>query len=170
MNTAIRPEIPEDRHAIWKVNRAAFETADEANLVDALRDGGYIKVSLVADVGGKIVGHILFSRLAIMTDVGTVEALSLAPMAVLPDHQRQGVGSELVEAGLEACRAKGHKIVVVLGHAEFYCRFGFSAELARPLESPFGGGEAWMATELVPGALHSVSGKVQYSPPFGRFE
>ena len=66
----------------------------------------------------------------------------------------------------EACRKKGHKIVVVLGHTEFYPRFGFSAELAQPLESPFGGGEAWMAMELVSGALAGVEGRVEYPPPF----
>jgi len=109
---------------------------------------------------------ILFSRLPIVTEGGTVDALSLAPMAVLPSHQRQGVGSRLVEAGLETCRENGHKIVVVLGHPDFYPRFGFSADLAQPLESPFGGGEAWMAMELVPGALAGVEGRVEYPAPF----
>jgi putative acetyltransferase len=91
-------------------------------------------------------------------------------MAVLPDFQRRGIGSKLVEAGLEACRKQGHKIVVVLGHPDFYPRFGFSAELAQPLKSPFGGGEAWMAMELVPGALEGVVGRVEYPPPFGSIE
>ena len=68
---------------------------------------------------------------------------------------------------MEACREKGHKLVLVLGHPEFYPRFGFSADLARPLESPFGGGEAWMAMELVPGALMGIAGRVEYPPPFG---
>ena len=115
---------------------------------------------------GQIVGHILFSRVAIVTRDGTLDALSLAPMAVLPSDQRRGIGSRLVEAGLKASRERGHRIVVVLGHPEFYPRFGFSAEVARPLESPFGGGEAWMALELVPGALEGVEGRVEYSPPF----
>jgi putative acetyltransferase len=162
----IRPETASDLDAIRRVNRAAFDSDAEANLVDALRDGGYVEVSLVAEVDGEIVGHILFTRLPIVTKVGTVDALSLAPMAVLPSHQRQGIGSRLVEAGLQACREKGYKIVVVLGHTEFYPRFGFSADLARPLESPFGGGEAWTAMELVPGALAGVEGRVEYPPPF----
>ena len=76
----------------------------------------------------------------------------------------------MVEAGLEACRVQSHKIIVVLGHPEFYPRFGFSAELAQPLESPFGGSAAWMAMELAPGALEGVVGKVEYPPPFGVFE
>ncbi|MEZ5944920.1 MAG: N-acetyltransferase [Planctomycetaceae bacterium] len=170
MSVAIRPEAEQDREAIWNVNQAAFEGDDEANLVDALRDGGFVEVSLVAEVDGKIVGHILFSRVAIITNVGTVDALSLAPMAVLPSHQRQGIGSSLVEAGLEACREAGHRIVVVLGHPEFYPRFVFSAELARPLESPFGGSEAWMALELEPGALGEVEGRVEFSLPFRALE
>lgn len=170
MTLKIRPEADQDRKQVWSLNRAAFEAEDEANLVDALREGGYVEFSLVAEVDGEIVGHILFTRLTVKTNVGTVDALSLAPMAVLPSHQRQGIGSKLVEASLEVCRQKGHKIVVVLGHPEFYPRFGFSAELAQPLESPFGGGEAWMAKELVPGALEGVVGKVEFPPPFGVFE
>ncbi len=90
-------------------------------------------------------------------------------MAVLPDHQRRGVGSRLVADGLLACRQAGHRIVLVLGHPEFYPRFGFSADLAQTLESPFGSGAAWMALELVPGAMAGVQGRVEYPPPFGQF-
>lgn len=170
MRATIRPETTEDRADIWNVNQAAFGGDDEANLVDVLRDDGFVEVSLVAELDDQIVGHILFSRLPIITNSGVVEALSLAPMAVLPSHQQQGIGSKLVEAGLEACRKQGHKIAVVLGHPEFYPRFGFSAKIAQHLESPFGGGEAWMAMELVTGAMEGVVGKVEYPTPFGAFE
>jgi putative acetyltransferase len=88
-------------------------------------------------------------------------------MAVLPERQRQGIGSALVQKGLEACRQQGHRIVVVLGHSHFYPRFGFSPRLAAHLESPFSGGDSFMAVELVPGALDGVVGRVQYPPPFG---
>ncbi len=167
MTPAIRHETPADHEAVRQVNRLAFGQDDEAGIVDALRTGGSVRVSLVAEVGGAVVGHILFSDLPILTDGGTVPALSLAPMAVLPEFQRRGIGSALVQKGLEACRDRGHRIVVVLGHPAFYPRFGFSARLAEPLSNPFHGGEAWMAVELVPGALAGVSGWVRYPPPFG---
>jgi putative acetyltransferase len=88
-------------------------------------------------------------------------------MAVLPELQSQGIGSALVQKGLEACRQQGRRIVVVLGHAHFYARFGFSPKLAARLESRFSGGDSFMAQELVPGALDGVVGRVQYPPPFG---
>jgi putative acetyltransferase len=166
----IRPETNSDCQGIRRLNQAAFETDAEADLVDALREGGFVEVSLVAEKNGEIVGRILFSRLPIITIDGAVEAVSLAPMAALPSHQRQGIGSKLVHGGLEACREQGHKIAVVLGHPDFYPRFGFSAELARPLKNPFGGSDAWMALELVPGALAGVVGSVEYPPPFVAFE
>jgi putative acetyltransferase len=163
----IRAETDADQAAVRRVNQLAFGQDDEAGIVDALRHGGHARLSLVAEVGGAVVGHILFSDLPILTDGGTIPALSLAPMAVLPEHQKQGIGSALIRRGLEACQAQGHRIVVVLGHPHFYPRFGFSAEMARPLLSPFGGREAWMALELVPGALEGITGWVRYPPPFG---
>jgi putative acetyltransferase len=128
--------------------------------VDALREGGFLRVSLVAERAGRVVGHILFSDLPIITGDGPVPALSLAPMAVLPELQRQGIGSALVQRGLEACRQQGHRVVVVLGLSHFYPRFGFSPKLAAHLESPFSGSDSFMA-------LDGVAGRVQYPPPFG---
>ena len=142
MKISIRSEANEDWQSIWTLNRTAFEGDDEANLVDGLRDGGFVVGALVAEFDGKIVGHILFSHVLIVTENETVDAVSLAPMAVRPDFQRQGIGSQLVRAGLQTCRKHGQAIAVVLGHPEFYPRFGFSTDLARPLESPFGGGAA----------------------------
>ena len=152
--------------AIRAVNRLAFGGDDEARLVDALRDGGYARLSLVAEIDRQIVGHILFSDLLIVTPAETVPALALAPMAVLPDHQRQGIGSELVRRGLAVCRELGHSIVIVLGHPDFYPRFGFSAELASKLQSAYSG-DSFMALELVAGALGGRDGEVLYPPPFG---
>jgi len=162
----IRPERVDDRAAIREVNRLAFGQDEEANLVDALRSGGYVRASLVADDAGLIVGHILFSALPIETGSGTVDALALAPLAVTPARQRHGIGSTLVREGLRVCAAAGHRVLIVLGHADYYPRFGFSARLAKPLESPFPG-PSFMALELVPSALSGVTGAVRYPPPFG---
>lgn len=166
---AIRAEAPADRDAIRHVNRLAFGQEDEADLVDALRDGGYVRASLIAEVEQRVVGHILFSDLPIVTATGTVPALALAPMAVLPAFQRLGVGSELVRRGLVECWERGHRIIVVLGHPAFYPRFGFSHKLATRLASPFSGKESFMAAELVPGALDGIEGRVEYPPPFGKW-
>jgi putative acetyltransferase len=160
----VRPESTADHEAVRNVNRLAFGQEEEAQLVDALRDGGYVRVSLVAERGGRVVGHILFSELPVIRGAGTVPALALAPMAVLPDLQRQGIGSALVRRGLEACRQQGHRIVVGFGHLHFYPHFGFSPKLAGHLDSPFSDGDSFMAMELVPGALDGAVGRAQYAP------
>ncbi len=163
----IRPEKPEDADAIAGTNRQAFGSEESATLVTALRDGGHAELSLVAEVDGQIVGHIMFSGLPIITNRGEIEALSLAPMAVLPSRQRQGIGSKLVAEGLRLCAERGFRIVVVLGHPDFYPRFGFSAALGEQLVSPYSGaGSAWMAAELEAGAMKGVVGRVEYPPPF----
>jgi putative acetyltransferase len=166
MNPLIRPETSADHEAIGHVNRLAFGQDAEARLVDALRDGGYFRASLVADKDGQVVGHVLFSHLPIVTEAGTVPALALAPLAVLPEVQNQGIGSALVRRGMEVCKEQRHRIVIVVGHPPFYQRFGFSSKLAAKLESPYSGRESFMAVELVPGALDGVTGRVQYPPPF----
>ncbi len=164
----IRTETPGDIHAVHELNRLAFGQNDEAALVEALRAGGYGVASLVAEHGGSIVGHILFSHLAIELDGKAIEAAALAPMAVLPDRQRAGIGSALVRAGLEACRAGGIAAVVVLGHPDYYPRFGFSTHATRGLRSPFpGAGDTFMALELVAGALNVSDAIVRFAPPFG---
>lgn len=168
MRVIVRPETAADRPAIREVNRLAFGRDDEANLVEALREGGHVRISLAAEEAGRIVGHVLFGELPIETEVGTVEALALAPLAVVPERQRRGIGSLLAREGLRMCAEVGHRIVVVLGHPTFYPRFGFSADKASRLKSPFSG-PAFMAIELAPGALDGVDGEVRYPPPFGLF-
>jgi putative acetyltransferase len=165
MSPIIRPETTADHEAIRQVNRIAFGGQDEARLVDALREGGYVRVSLVAEEDGLVVGHILFSALTIATPQGNIEPLALAPMAVVPSHQRKGIGSSLVREGLRACREAGHRIVIVVGHPEFYPRFGFSAKRAEPLGSQYSG-PAFMAVELVSNALQGIEGEVRFPPPF----
>jgi len=165
----VRPENTADgaeRSTIHAVNSAAFGRPDEADLVDALRAEGAVLLSLVAEREGQVVGHILFSRMWIETAAGEVPAVSLAPMVVLPAHQRRGIGERLVRHGLDLLRERGERIVVVLGHPGYYPRFGFSAGQAGALESPFRR-EAFMALELTPGALNGICGKVKYPAAFG---
>jgi len=166
----IRPETPEDHAAIREVNLLAFGQEDEARLVENLRRSADFvpQLSLVAIDTGQVVGHILFSVVAIETKEGAVPALALAPMAVRPELQNQGIGSELARDGLERCRSLGHRIVVVVGHPTYYPRFGFSPARARGLEAPFPvPDEAFLALELVPGALDGVAGVVRYPAAFG---
>jgi putative acetyltransferase len=148
------------------VNEIAFGRCDEADLIDELRREGVVLISLVAELDSRIVGHILFSRMTVETENGSVAVVSLAPMAVLPYHQRRGVGGELVRRGIATLRDRGERIVIVLGHTEYYPRFGFRAEKARDLASPFPP-EAFMALELVDGALTGVRGAVKYPAAFG---
>jgi putative acetyltransferase len=162
----IRAEHLRDRHEVRTVNEAAFQRSDEADLVERLREEGAILLSLVAELDGQIVGHILFSRMSIETAQGALPAVSLAPMAVRPSHQGRGVGSHLVRRGLAQLRARGERIVIVLGHKDYYPRFGFASEKARYLSSPFPA-DAFMALELSDGALADVRGAVRYPAAFG---
>lgn len=151
---------------IRQVNEAAFGTAEEADLVEALRREGLVLLSVVAEFEQETVGHILFSRMSIETPTGSVAAVALAPMAVLPRYQRQGIGGALIRYGLDRLRGLGERIVIVVGHAAYYPRFGFSSEQARSLESPFPP-DVFMALELSPGALEGVRGRVKYPDAFG---
>lgn len=162
----VRLEEPRDIPVIRTINRDAFGRSDEAGLVDRLRDEGVVLVSLIAEEQDRAVGHILFSRMWIDTSAVAVPAVALAPMAVLPADQRRGVGQLLVRRGLDLLRARGERIVIVLGHPEYYPRFGFSVEAARCLKSPFPA-DAFMALVLSAGALDGIEGRVRYATAFG---
>jgi putative acetyltransferase len=165
----IRPERGKDLPTIHQINSEAFETEGEANLVDSLRDSGIPLISLVAEVDHIIVGHILFSP---MTDAdgNSIPVAGLAPMAVAPEHQRQGIGSALVRSGLEHCRAAGYRAVAVLGHPGYYPRFGFVPASQYKLRSQYDvPDEVFMAKELIPGALSDISGVVKYHRLFDEF-
>jgi putative acetyltransferase len=168
MPAIFRPETAVDFPAIRSLVHDAFGQPAEADLIEDLRNESHVRLAMVAEIDGQIVGHILYSHLPIVTADGIVPALALAPMAIAPGWQRQGIGSQLIRHSLDACRAAGHRIVVVLGHPEYYPRFGFLPALAEPLKSPYAG-PAFMALELVPGALDGVRGRVEYAPPFARF-
>jgi len=168
----IRPEKTEDLVSIDELTRLAFKGEDEVKLVKAIRHSEYFipELSLVAlEDNNRIVGHILFSPVTIESSENSesVEALALAPMAVLPERQNSGIGTMLVRQGLEVCRKLGYTIVIVVGHPEYYPRFGFKPARAHDLEAPFEVPDAaFMALELVPGALTNVRGVVKYNPAF----
>ena len=165
----VRTEEPGDEASIRAVNEAAFETPTEADLVDRLREQARPFISLVAVRADEIVGHILFTPVTVTSADSSYQAIGLAPMAVLPRQQRRGVGSRLVEAGLAACREAGLEVVVVLGHPEYYPRFGFEPASRRGLRSEYDvPDEVFMALGLRPGALEGRGGLVQYHPEFGR--
>jgi len=162
----VRQEGPLDRPGVRAVNRMAFGGVDEIQLINRLWKSGEVILSLVALDRRRVVGHILFSRLPIETAGRTIRGAALAPIAVAPDHQHQRIGSRLVADGLDACRDRGIEAVIVLGHADFYIRFGFSAITAERLQAPFSGPN-FMATELVAGALAIDTGTVRYPAAFG---
>ena len=163
----IRSENERDQSAVRIVNTSAFETHAEADLVDKLREQAKPVVSLVAEEADAVVGHIMFTPVSI-TGRPDLKVMGLAPMAVAPEYQRTGIGSALVRAGVEQCQQLGFGAVVVLGHPEYYPRFGFEPAVG------FGIGceyevpeEAFMAVELEPDYLRGLSGVVKYHEAFG---
>ncbi len=165
-STIIRHERLKDIKEIYKVNLAAFGRETEARLVDLLRARGKAVISLVAERQGVILGHILFSPVSITPEQPGFNALGLAPMAVLPEYQRQGIGSSLVTSGLDTCREYGYNLAVVLGHTDFYPRFGFAPASHYQLDNEYQVDEPFMAIEFVPGALMKYRGMVKYGPEF----
>ncbi|HTO07030.1 MAG TPA: N-acetyltransferase [Myxococcota bacterium] len=166
--TAIRPGQASDREAIRAVHTAAFGRSDEAEIVLRLLAREPACVSLVAERDDELVGHVLFSPVRVEDHALAPPPYGLAPLAVLPAHQRDGAGSALARAGIEACRKLGAPFLVVLGHPPYYPRFGFVPAMRFGLT--FGDApprDAFMALELVPGALARVRGRVRYAPEFG---
>ena len=168
--TIIRTERPEDAGGIRQVNELAFDQPAEANLVDRLRHTCDDALSLVADDGG-IVGHILFTPVVVESTTGLVVGMGLAPMAVLPDRQRGGVGSELVRRGLDILRERGCPFVVVVGHPEYYPRFGFEPASKHRLVSQWDGipDPAFMVLVLNADRMANVAGVAKYRDEFNDF-
>ena len=163
----IRLETPRDQASIHHVNQEAFGQNQEADLVDKLRKRGVLTISLIAVQGTTIVGHIAFSPVEIASEKSSFGALALAPMAVLPSHQNRGIGSQLVIAGLQECLRLGHEIIVVLGHPNYYPRFGFVPANPKGIECEFEvPHEAWMIKELKQGALAGRQGRARFQREF----
>ncbi|MBU8914053.1 MAG: N-acetyltransferase [Spirochaetales bacterium] len=158
----IRAEEESDQAAVYAVNASAFETPAEAQLVDALREQAQPVVSLVAEDNGKVVGHIMFSPVS-LSGHPDLRVMGLGPLAVAPEHQRNGVGSALVGAGLDQCRHLGLAAIIVLGHPGYYPRFGFSPSSRFGIDSQYQvPEEVFMAMELQPGALSGKHGTIKY--------
>jgi len=164
VSIVIREEGPDDIAAVREVNRRAFGQEQESNIVDALRANGGALLSLVAIMDDRIVGHIIYSPVSV-SDM--VNGTALGPMAVLPEHQRQGIGTRLVEAGNQKIKDAGHPFIIVVGHAEYYPRFGF-----RPA-SEYGVKCEWdvpnvvfMVLVLDPAKMQGMSGLARYRHEF----
>ncbi len=171
MKVHIRPEIKKDIARIRSINTAAFDTTAEADLVDRLRKSDAPLISLVAESKGIIIGHILFSPLELSGNQPPVQLAGLAPMAVSPEYQNRGTGSALLCTGLEHCKSHGYQAVFVLGHPEYYTRFGFGPASAFGIKSEYEvPDEVFMAVELEVGALSECSGVVKYHPEFGQMK
>ena len=163
MIVEIRKERPDDIPVIRDVNRRAFGQDQEANIVEALRSNGAVSLSLVATVDNRVVGHVMYSP----ARIGAVVGAGLGPVAVLPEHQRQGIGSQLIEVGNRQLKDTGCPFIVVIGHADYYPRFGFTP--ARPLgltcewDVP---DDVFLLLVLDRGTMQHVSGMVKYRPEF----
>ena len=168
----IRAATAADADAIDAIHRAAFAGTEygyqgEAELVRMIEADGDALVSLLAEQRGEVVGHILFSRMNVEADGKTISAAGLAPVATVPERQGQGVGGALIRAGLAVLSGQSVMISFVLGHDEYYPRFGYSPELAARFASPFAGPH-FMAMMLDSGAAWPLGGRADYAPAFGR--
>jgi putative acetyltransferase len=152
-----------DRAAVHALHDASFPTQAEARLVDLLRASGRLWLSLVAVSDEEVVGHVSFSP--VQAD-GAEGGVALAPLAVAEKCRRRGIGARLVEEGLAGCRRGGRSFVVVVGDPAYYARFGFAAASRWGLRDEFGGGPAFQALELRPGAIPPRGGTVRYAPEF----
>ena len=166
----VRGEEPRDWYDVYELNASVFETKAEAELVNALRAQAAPVVSLIAELDGALVGHVMFSPVALLGHSG-LNLMGLAPMAVTQRHQREGIGSALVRAGLQRCKELGAGAVVVLGHAAYYPRFGFTPSARFDIKCEYDvAEEAFMILELVPEYLAGKTGTIRYHAAFGALE
>ena len=163
-----RPEKPQDVPSVRVINERAFEQSIEAEIVDKLRMSCPEALSLVAVDDSRVVGHIFFTPATVGSENGTIEGMGLAPMAVLPERQRQGIGSALVEHGLKILRERSCPFIIVVGHPEYYPRFGFEPASKYGLKCQWEGvpDEAFMVLVFDEQALKGISGVARYRDEF----
>ena len=170
----IRQETLDDHQNVFELIKAAFEGEEfsdqtEHYLVERLRKSEVFipELSLVAELKGEIVGHILFTKIIIQNGEEEFESLALAPVSVLPEYQGKGIGGALIIKGHELAKELGYRSALVLGHAEYYPKFGYRQSSEFGIAQPFGApDENNMAIELVEGGLNGVSGVAVYSEEF----
>ena len=167
--TAIRKEKQDDEDSITKLNDMVFNSTEESAIVSRLRESGDLFLSLVAEIDSEIVGHVAFSRVTLDSCEGDEVFMGLAPMSVAPGHQRKGIGSALVNQGIEILKEQSVAAVFVLGHKDYYPKFGF-----KPTQSTYGikstydvPDEVFMALELKIDVLNDVEGIARYCGAFG---
>lgn len=171
MNVRIRQEEPADREAVARVLEQAFGRPDEARLVESLRENpSFIpELSLVAESEGSVIGHALLFPVTIRSDRASFPSLSVGPVSVMPAVQRLGVGTRLVAQALRKAGMLGHPSAIVLGHADYYPRFGFRPASRWGIRPPFTvPDESFLALELKKEGLEGVSGLVEYPQEFAR--
>ncbi len=169
MNIIIRQELKEDHTRIKEINDQAFEQEDEGKLVDKLRkkDQFIPELSLVAEVDKTVVGHILFYPGKINSANQKYTTLSLGPMSVLPEYQKKGIGGRLINEGLKLAKDLGFRSVIVVGHPEYYPKFGFTKASKWSIKVPFKvPNEVFMALEIVEGELQDKPGIIEYPAEF----
>lgn len=159
----IREEVPGDIIAIRDLNKRAFGQDQESNIIDALRSNRAVLLSLVATLNRHVVGHIMYSP----ASIGELAGVALGPMAVLPEHQRQGIGTRLVEEGNRRLKELGYPFIVVVGHADYYPRFGFRSARAYGIKCEWElPDEVFMLLVLDDSKMHGISGLARYRPEF----
>jgi len=166
MKVRVRPEIAADRDRVFAVVEAAFGHRLEADLVDALRRSASPQLSLVAEAHGVVVGHVFFSPVTIESARPAPPVAQLSPVAVLPDHQRQGVGTRLIRAGLSQCAAMGWRAVFLVGNPAYYSRFGFRMAGPSGFSYPGPHDPYLQLLELSSGVLSGVGGRIRLHPAF----
>ncbi len=163
----IRIEQPQDIERIWNINAEAFDTVTEANLVNALRGSGIPYISLVYEENHELVGHIFFSLVELSGDMSGLRIMGLAPMAVASQFRNKGIGSALVKAGIEQCISEGFDAIVVLGHPNYYPKFGFVPSVRYGIKSEYDvPDEAFMVLELKKSSLKEKQGTIKYHAAF----